>query len=446
MENFSLNEMPYDDLGILGITKERLLSLDKNNLTRLLSGQRTDILRFDFYYNGKRLQLDGKLLLERSSDNAVKALVVPVRKQIQNDFNLTDAEQIKLYAGKMINKTIQGKRHLLQLDRETNEIIYAKTANIKLPFDVNEKDRERLLTGKSVQIQTETGRHTVKVDLLNANRFSMDGESPAIRYVGSYFTMTDLQPEHIQKYNLKEQDLQRLLDGYRTNLIELNDGNGTKGKLGLIRNDDKTASLQVFPVKNEINNDLHLNPQEIDKLKRGETVTTEIAGKQYICQLDKDTNDLLRMQKDNVVPDNIRGYKLNENEKERFINGQSIHFPDPRTGETVTARLDLHHVRGIEIKDDTNKLRLIYMAGANAPETLEKQMPDKLDQAKFMARNLLDKKDLSNTARAAFDEHQKFYFDYHNPGVVSFIQTDQNRAEFMALFSNSQKSVIALKK
>jgi hypothetical protein len=444
MENFSMNEIPFDYLGTLGMTKERVLDLDKQNLTHLLTGQRTDILRFDFHKNGKRYLVDGKLLLQRKPDHSVNALVVPVRKSLQNDYNLTPNEQVKLYTGKLINKNIDGQRYLLQLDRETNEILRTRTANIKLPFDIDVRDRERLLMGKSIKVQTETGQqHNIRLDLLNDRKFSYVGEQQQVRYVGSFFVKTDLNPVDIKKYNLQESDIQRLLDGYKTNLIDLNDGNGTRGKLGLKRNEDKTTSLEVYPVKNEINNDILLQPDQIEKLKRGELVSSEIGGKMFMVQLDKETNDLVRAQKENVVPDVMRGHKLKDDEKQRLMNGQSIHFADPRTGETISAKINLNHVRGIELKDDTSLLRTLYMSGDKAAKTLEKQTSNHL-RDKFLSRNNLDKNDLSNSARAAFDERQKFFFDYHNPGVSVYIQTDRNKMEFLA-FSRQQTASIGMK-
>ena len=442
MENFSINEVPYDYLSTIGVNKGSLLKLDNLNLTRLLTGQRTDIMRFDFYQNSKRYIMDGKLLLQRNADNSVSVNVVPVRKSIKNDYNLTNDEQIKLYAGKIINKNINGQRHILQLDRETNEVLRAKTANIKIPFDIDNRDRERLLTGKSIDVHDETGRqHKIQLDLLNERRFSYNGEQQQLRYVGSFFAKTDLTPEMIKRYNLNESNIQRLLDGYKTDLIDLE--NGEKGKLGLKRNEDKTASLQVYPVKNEINNDIALRPDQIEKLKRGELVSSEIDGKMFLVQLDKETNDLIKEQIDKVVPDVIRGYNLKEDEKHRLIIGQSINFVDPRTGETISARIDLNHIRRVELKDDTNKLRTLYSAGIKANEMLD-QIPNKFERDKFLSRNNLDKNNLSNSARAAFDERQKFYFDYHNPSVTAYIQTDRNRHEAL-LFSQQQSATIARK-
>jgi hypothetical protein len=445
MDSFTIEEMPFETLTLLGMTREKVLNLDKQNLIRLMSGQRTDVLRFDIYHNGKRYIMDGKLLLQRNADNAVSAHIVPVRQSIKNDYNLTTDEQTKLYTGKLINKNMDGQRYILQLDRETNEVLRARTAHIKLPFDIDARDRERLLTGKSIKVQDETGRqHNIRLDLLNDRKFSYDSEQQQLRYVGTFFTKTDLNPDDIKKYHLKEADIQRLLDGHKTNLINLNDDSGVQGKLGLKRNEDQTASLEVYPVKNEINNDIALQPDQIEKLKRGELVHSEIGGKRFLVQLDRETNDLVIAQKENVVPDVIRGYELKNDDKERLVNGQSIHFSDPRTGETVSAKMNLNHVRGVELKDDTDKLRALYMAGDKAAEMLERQISNKAERDKFLSRNNLNKNDLSNFARAAFDERQKFYFDYHNPGVTAYIQTDRNRVEFL-MFSRQQTTSVGMK-
>ena len=438
MDKFEIDEIPFQSLAMLGMSKERVFNLDKSNFLRLLSGQRTDIMRFDFLSKGRRFIIDGKLLLERNADG-VSASVVPVRKQIQNDYDLNNAELIKLYSGKLINKHIDGQRYILQLDRETNEVLKARTDNIKLPFDIEAKEREKLLSGKNIQVETETGKHTIRLDLLNDKRFAIDGEQQRIRYAGAYFTESDIRKEDRNKYNLKETDIKGLLDGYKTGLIQMQDG--SKAKIALHRHEDKTVSIQLFPVKNELNNDLHLNPQQIEKLQKGETVAAKVNGKMYLLQLDKETNDLLRRQMAHVVPDVIRGVQLKQADKDCLINGQSLSLVNKETGETVTTRIDLNHIQGIALSDDRNILKALYTAGNQANEALEKHIPNRLEREKFLSRNSLDKNDLSNTARAAFDERQKFYFDYHNPGVMSYIRTDLNRAEFMAFCSYQSPSL-----
>jgi len=438
MDNFSLNQLPFPTLEMVGMTKDKILSLDKHNLKRLFTGKRTDVMRFDFYTNGRRIIFDGKLLLQQNGDK-IQASIVPVRKQIQNDFDLDNNELIKLYTGKLINKNIDGQRHLLQLDRDTNEIIRAKTAHIRFPFDVGKKDREKLLNGKSVDIQTSEGIRKVRIDLLNDRGFSFDGEISRIRYFGTHFNETDLQTVNIEQFNLNEYEKQRLMDGFNTGLVELPDG--SKAKIGLDRADDKTVFMQIYPVKNEINNDIHLNQQQLEKLKLGETVVTELNGKLFLCQLDKETNELLRREMEHVVPDVIRGISLKQEDKDRLVNGQSITLINNQTGEYLTARIELNHKQGIELKDDISKLKILYNAGENVNRELEKLFPNRIERDKFLGRNNLQHSDLANSARAAFDERQKFYFDYHNPGVVGFIKTDLNRAEYMEFFQSQHVAV-----
>jgi len=432
MENFLFEELPFTSLELLGLTKEKILGLDKDNLMRLLSGKRTDILRFDFYFSGKRVIADGKLLLERNNDN-VTASVIPVRKQIENQYNLTNDELIKLYCGKLINKNIDGQRHLLQLDRETNEVIRAKTAHIAVPFQIDAKERERLLKGKSIRIDTDSGNTKVRIDLLNGKGFALNGETQKIRYVGTNFTETDIKTLNLDQFNLKQDEIYRLMDGYKI-IVELPDG--TKSKIGLERNEDNTVSVQLFPVKNEINNDLHLQQEQLDLLKKGQTVLTLTDNVWFICQLDKETNEILRRELNSVNTHVIRGIELKPEEKDNLVNGMSISLVNQLTGETVNAKLDLNHKQGIIIEDDSIKLKELYQAGEKANIVLESNFRNIIERDKFVDRNCLDIKDLSNSARAAFDEKQKFYFDYHNPGIVGFIRTDENRSEYMAFVQN----------
>jgi hypothetical protein len=438
---FIAQEIAEKELAKYGLNKEELVRFETAELKRIMTGKKSDVHLFTFTNEaGRQLQLEGKLSLKRNEDHSVTVLFTPVRKQMMDDIGLSDAEKMKLYTGQLVSKHISGERYLIQLDRETNELLKARTRDIKLPFDFSKQAREKLLTGGSIHIETPEGGNRFTLDLLSEKGYMLGNEQHVIRYVGEFFTASEIDKETVRKYNLSEKDIQHLLDGQKTGLIKLDEKN--TGKLALIRNTDRSVSVQTFPVKDHLNNDIHLNEEQIKKLQAGELVTSQMNGKTFMVQLDRDTSDLL--VREYKIPQSIRDIPLKKDERDRLGRGLSVTLQHPSSGENITARIDFNHVTGMSIKDDRNRLCAVYSAGPKASEVLNQQLPGRLERDKFLKRNNLDSGNLANSARAAFDERQKFLFDYHNPGVMGYIQTDRNRNEFM-LFSMQQSQGYSVK-
>jgi hypothetical protein len=439
-----MDEFPYDDLALLGMPKERVLNLDSRNVTALMQGRMTSVLPLEVRKENRSFLLDAKLQLTKLHDK-VEVAIFPVRKKIDNSqFKFSENELLRLYAGKMVQKNFEGERNFFQLDRETFNVFRAKAADIIIPFDMDTKTRAKLLLGNFIDVQTEKGLRRVKLDFFSANRFVFEGEKLNIRYYGSYFQDTELQNANTFKYNLKDADVQRLLDGQKTNLVELE--SGQKGKMGLHRDSDGRVFMQFYPVKDSLNNDIHLDAEQIQKLRRGETVTANVDGKMFVVQMDNETNELLRKQLAHVDISRIRGLEVSSADRERLLTGQSITLKNDKTGEPVTASINLSHENGLDIKDDKNKLKAIYSAGEKSSQMLESIFPNKVDRDSFMSRNLLHKGDLDNTARAAFDLKQRIDYDFHHVGYAGALKTDRNHAELHDFILGQQSPVNGIKR
>ena len=50
---FNENDIPYKELELIGISKKQIWSLDKANITALLSGKRTSLLDLSFHDNNE---------------------------------------------------------------------------------------------------------------------------------------------------------------------------------------------------------------------------------------------------------------------------------------------------------------------------------------------------------------------------------------------------------
>lgn len=168
---FKESDIPYDDLKKLGISKLDVLSLDKQNLDALLNGKRTRLFEMTFSHgNDEPYSFKGRLSLYHKEDGSTGLRVHPVRKDIENDMKLKDKEIERLKSGELISKSVGNEKYIVQLDRETNELLKVKTKNIVIPtyikdVELNNKQIEALKSGQSIQIGAGKDKVDVKLDL-----------------------------------------------------------------------------------------------------------------------------------------------------------------------------------------------------------------------------------------------------------------------------------------
>ena len=195
---------------------------------------------------------------------------------------------------------------------------------------------------------------------------------------------------------LSRKDLEQLLSGRRTSLLPITHIEGQdkefdiKAKFSLKRNTDGTVSLIVHPVKESINNDIKLSIHELNKVKEGQIVLKKIEGEKYMVQLDKENNELMKVKaKDIMIPHNIGDIELSSTQREHLKKGNPILLED--TNYKIAVSIDLNSRSGLK------------------------------------AQNLND-----------MTLAEKIAFDKVNPGIISFLQTDENRNEYMQVQRQNQ--------
>lgn len=189
--------------------------------------------------------------------------------------------------------------------------------------------------------------------------------------------------------DLSRKDLEQLLSGRRTSLLPIHHIEGfnkefdLKAKFSLKRNDDGTVSLMVHPVRENIDNNINLTVHEINKVKDGFVILKKLEGEKYMVQLDKENNELMKVKaKDIMIPHNIGGIELSTSQREHLKKGNPILLED--TSYKIAVSIDLNSRSGLK------------------------------------AQNLND---------MTMDE--KIAFDKVNPGIIGYLQTDENRNEYM---------------
>ncbi|MEO9209558.1 MAG: DUF3945 domain-containing protein [Ginsengibacter sp.] len=140
--NFSINELPENQLELIGMSKKDILNMPPRTYKALMSGNRTSLIRFN-KLNVPGLvggSLDAKLSLEKKPDNTVAIRFHPINQIPKNTFNLTKDEIEKLKSGEtnFIDKQFpNGKNHLVGIDNQTNEFIAIAKDAIEAPQKIN---------------------------------------------------------------------------------------------------------------------------------------------------------------------------------------------------------------------------------------------------------------------------------------------------------------------
>ena len=161
---FKEQELPMGELQKLGLATGSALHLDEDDLSALLAGRRTDMLRLEnLDRDGLHIPaLDAKLSLRRKDDGALELLAHPIYKQPLAPSFLTDTEAEQLAKGEAVNvlKTIpdgEGDKRdvLVEFDKDTNEFIVVNTDQVTVPEEINGKpltaeQKERYRKGKEV--------------------------------------------------------------------------------------------------------------------------------------------------------------------------------------------------------------------------------------------------------------------------------------------------------
>ena len=156
---FNENDIPYKELELIGISKKQIWSLDKANITALLSGKRTSLLDLSFHdNNGEEISMKGKISLYWKDSN--------------NDINLKPKELERLQDNEIITKTINNEKYLVQLDPETNELLKTKIKSISIPSNIkgvelDKQQKETLKSGKELILNVDKEKIAIRLDLNN---------------------------------------------------------------------------------------------------------------------------------------------------------------------------------------------------------------------------------------------------------------------------------------
>lgn len=179
--DFKAEQLPFNQFERIGISKERLNKLPKDEMQNILSGYPSNMKFLVFKDNeGNMQKVNAKLSVYQTKDGSIGLKVHPYRDKIKNDMDLNKKELDQLKSGSTITRTHNKQEYLVQLDQSINELRKIKTDNIKVAEAVggstmSSSQKSDLLAGKPILLKDAEGRTTkVRLDLSRPSGIRMD--------------------------------------------------------------------------------------------------------------------------------------------------------------------------------------------------------------------------------------------------------------------------------
>ena len=184
-----MDEIPFEKFEKLGISKQDFLAMPKELADMVVNGRVTPLMNTRIHAeNGKVIEMHMKLQLTRDDNGNVLLQTYPMRKQIDNAYNLTDRELKKVEEGNVIKKEVtedgEKKVKFIQLDQETKSLISRNVATVKLAnklrdmekindIELGANQKQAAQEGKPLELNVGDQKVTVGVDLREPQGFKI---------------------------------------------------------------------------------------------------------------------------------------------------------------------------------------------------------------------------------------------------------------------------------
>ena len=197
--------VPFDKFAKIGIYPKDLMRMPKDLRDAILSGELSPLMRVNVPVgDNSAVSIPMKIQLAHDKDVHLQLLTYQIHRELDNNLKLNDTELDRVRKGDVIQKEFQegGNRKMryVQLDKETNALMYRDVATVNFEEKLQEVDKikdiglgiaqkEALTSGKPVELEVGDQKVTVGVDLREPVGFKvMQGDmeewkrQQAIRY------------------------------------------------------------------------------------------------------------------------------------------------------------------------------------------------------------------------------------------------------------------------
>lgn len=197
--------VPFDKFAKIGIYPKDLMRMPKDLRDSILSGELSPLMRVNVPVgDNSAVSIPMKIQLAYDKHGKLQLLTYQIHRELVNTLRLNDTELERVRKGGVIQKEFQedGKRKMryVQLDKETNSLMYRDVATVNFEEKLREVDKikdiglglgqkEALVSGKPVELEVGDQKVVVGVDLREPVGFKvMNGDmeewkrQQAIRY------------------------------------------------------------------------------------------------------------------------------------------------------------------------------------------------------------------------------------------------------------------------
>ncbi len=204
---FLIDNLPYKEFSMLGLSKKDVLSFPPRTLNALLSGNRTSLMRFNQVPLGitdNKISLNGKLSLSKTPDGKISLRFHPVNDTPKNAFNLTkeEAEFLRKNETNFIDKQIRtedGKTKdvKISLDPITSEYVAVNRNTIKAPEQINNttlsaSQKEEFRDGKTITVDNKAYKLNPNNEIGISDAQGNDAELSKVRFKNSSYSSNEL--------------------------------------------------------------------------------------------------------------------------------------------------------------------------------------------------------------------------------------------------------------
>ena len=181
--------VPFDKFAKIGIYPKDFMRMPKDLRDSILSGELSPLMRLNVPVgDNSSVSIPMKIQLAYDKNDRLQLLTYQIHREVDNTLKLNDIELDRVRKGDVIQKEFQEgekrKMRYVQLDKETNSLMYRDVSTIKFEDKLQEVDKikdiglglgqkEALVSGKPVELEVGDQKVTVGVDLREPQGFKV---------------------------------------------------------------------------------------------------------------------------------------------------------------------------------------------------------------------------------------------------------------------------------
>ena len=358
---FTENEIPFQTLDRLGLTREMIEDLPVRITNDILEGRRSPVLPIMVVDNdGNEVKSRSRFKLIRKEDGDVDALFYPeIEKadlRLFSEQSRSLLEQGKIIVGTIPDKNGNMVRSFVQIDNETNQVLSAPVQVIarNLHFisediHLSEAEFNNLQNGEPVTFVRDDDDEPITVGIDLNNRTGVRVSSGDAKIWSEQRT----------------RDWDKFTFGIYGCWVMGDDGNEVKSRsrFKLIRKEDGNVDALFYPEIEKA--DLRLfSEQNRALLEKGKTIIATIPDKngsmvRSFVQIDNETNQVLSAPVQ-VIARNLQfiseDIHLSEAEFNNLQNGEPVTFVRDDDDEPITVGIDLSNRTGVRVSPGDAKM------------------------------------------------------------------------------------------